>query len=403
MNKSPIQRLAGAALFCLCVALIAAYISLLYGSDYFIIPYHQPIDERLAYIITCAMFTLDVVLCAAYSSSAKPKALLAFALIEIPIYALSQFYDRGSFMANTVVPILLIVIFCFIVNGFGKKFLLSTLSICIYLTATRAYHMVSGIIKLGAVPLLQQFIDVSVGTKLIYSIDYYLFIALLFCWKGGAIDGRRFVYLGFPEDFKRAGHDNEDAEAVRRFNSMPKAKRAVGFLLLYGFQIAQLLLVLLVCRIGNVSLESALILFAFLTAGIIIKRRWHSESVVVCTMAMILIFYAAARFVAPVNISIIIPIIIGFLICYVAYRVAIYTDEHKSLKDFRYFDLKSCTEKELAGRMKIVGIPPADMDFCMDAFKSELTIEELAEKHHYAVQSVKNKKKTLSYKLRSTF
>jgi hypothetical protein len=155
-----------------------------------------------------------------------------------------------------------------------------------------------------------------------------------------------------PEDFQSPTHDHEDDLAVEAWNRLQGFAKAKAIALLLIYHVIQVMIILALCRIGNVFIEGICIVTSFLVYGFVIKRRWHSKSLLICSSISFAMFYVAARSIPSVHYSKFIPIVIGLLLVYSLYRVSIYVESH---------ELKQVIKEEhLQEELESLGYHPSD-------------------------------------------
>ena len=201
-------------------------------------------------------------------------------------------------------------------------------------------------------------------------------------------------YLLYSEDFQYPEHDQEDCVAIEEFNNLIGWRKVSAVVLLFGFQGLQWLLILAVCRIGNVFWEGLIISTSFLVHGIVVKKRWHSDSVLCCTIMGAALFYTTARLGPPLQITQLTPVVLGLLLVFAMYKVAVYTGEYKQLKKYvdelsKFKLTKLCnadTMKEIALKKGLTDkeIELLDWRYCKNASWASM---EVKFKYPYGSQS----------------
>ena len=97
--------------------------------------------------------------------------------------------------------------------------------------------------------------------------------------------------------------------------------------------------------IDMVFIESLIIAISFVVYGVVIQRRWHSKSFLICTLLSIALFYLTAKLYSMtigLNISQFLPVIIGLLLVYAMYRIGIVSDS----KSEKFKELENNDKKE---------------------------------------------------------
>lgn len=174
---------------------------------------------------------------------------------------------------------------------------------------------------------------------LIYSIDLIIFITFLFAIGGEkhyellglAVRRSRWERILCPEQIEDALDDAETSAELKIWQAMKGFARIRAMSLLLGFQLMQWTIILFVCFISNVFIEGLVITASFICHGFIIKRRWHSNSLIVCTLVSAAIFYVASHISISFQYSQLFPVVIGLVLIYSLYRVALLTDAKNNI------------------------------------------------------------------------
>lgn len=399
-NPSSIQKMLFTLLFCFVIATIGGYVSWLLGADYFVIDIQQEVTRDIVSQLVCkVLFLLNMLFMIMFCIKSTAKRYLLSTIAYTPILFFSSHFFEGTLISTVVFPLCYTVILFFVLSEEKRlpqigRFIVMLL---IFNIAVVLYQIPTTAIKLNVIDLYSHVAYIGLQTKIMTSIDVLLWYALLVVIGGEASNG--LESLVYSESIESVKLDHEDLSEINTFNKLSLHKKAKALILLGMFQLIQMFLVLGVCYIGNVLIEAAFIMFAYLSSIVVIKRRWHSNSILVCTLTTITIFYAASRTVIPVKYSMFIPLIIGMLISYSLYLVAVKSDELEWLRALAYFDVNSCTKEQLIERCKIVGVKEKDFDFCVAMFIDKMKAEQAADTFFIEVQSVKNKKGRLARKL----
>lgn len=184
--------------------------------------------------------------------------------------------------------------------------------------------------------------QVSIYQGLMFSIDLIIFLILLYCIGGERYYGKlaeqswrqTLVLLFSPEEISTTREDIEDGVAEAQWRTLTGFRRAKAVSLLLAFQIMQWILILFICKIGNVLIEGIAITTAFIVYGTVIKRKWHSPNIWICTLISAVMFYIAARTIPSFYYSELFPTVAGLFLVYALYRIALYTDRKNELEEY---------------------------------------------------------------------
>jgi len=264
------------------------------------------------------------------------KILIPFLTVWLPF---SLFFP-GSILA-TIVPVLYVLVWSIHRKDFKKsflRFLIITGIIC-------AYQFFSLILKVGYCSF--EYNSLTMYQELMVSIDLIIFLTVIY-----AVGGEKYVRMDscklvlFPAEIQDPADDHETSVIMEQFQKLQGFKRLKGMSLLLGFQIIQWGLILLVCTADSLLLEGAVITTSFIAFGFIIQKRWHSKSILICTLSSVAMFYIAAKVTISFHYSQFFSVIIGLLLIYALYRIAICTEQKD--ESIQYAKRVKELEKEVA-------------------------------------------------------
>jgi hypothetical protein len=267
-------------------------------------------------------------------------------------------------------------------------------------------YIVSGRITFGYYALPQSQYAGHIADLLIACIIY----ALL----GGVNHGRIFglvvrwssrVAFLVPESVTDARIPEVDREAIQRFlhsRGFDRFKRETAK---WGFQFLQAAVILGVCAAVGHRVNGLIIMLCVVAYGLIIRRRLHVGPVQ-CTLIEIFLITAMAVISPSYRYTIYVPVMLGFFIVFILYRVRLYMDEkdvlHDALTEARIkldtlinkpFRIETASADEIRARCVAHGKNDEYAEFCIMAFRSGLTRKEIAEKLHLSFNTVKEYKR----------
>lgn len=369
------------------IAMIIAYVSYLLGSRYFILPTEGFDNVIVGEILTFLLFIVNMFFLSGICLKGGIKQNIKVALCFVPILFVSGFIKIDISYKSFVLPFVYVLVWGFIL----KKPVNVLKSIVLTYVIIALYQYVSTYIKLNT--FYFSYIKVNFIQGFLYSIDLLIFMVILLIVRGGTdvwlVLGNTDKYSLSAEKVNFVQQDSDDDEAIDALRKLIGKERIIATILLAGFQLLQLFIVLGVSLLGNTLAECAIIHLSFWLFGIIFKDRWHSKSLVVCTCASAAIFYTASKVSLPFSISIFVPIIIGLLISYALFRVALHYREWER-KDL--FDISTCTEIQMRDKCRAMGKGKEYADFCVMAFVEKRRRKEIAEIIGCAEETVKKYK-----------
>ena len=152
----------------------------------------------------------------------------------------------------------------------------------------------------------------------------------------------------FPEDIGTARQDDEDIAAAEKFNALQGFEKLKVWSKLAVYLAGTYSGILTACYFGNVFAEGLIILTSILVFKRVFKHYWHSASVLVCTITSLLTVYAGAKITVPFRYSQFLPVIIGLLIMYCMYRIAVITDKKPKKEKPKRLDYSKISKEERA-------------------------------------------------------
>ena len=387
------QKLLRLTIILFVVVTVFSYIQWLLGYKGFLLTGEIEIPNFLVYGISFIVLSVNTILSIALILNIYNKKVI---YISTPLLFL--FVIFSFLFGNTVITtILLPMIYTLVLAKIIKDFRSNLIRFFKYYSIIIAYQLVSLFIKFGAFMLWKQ--SFNVYQALVYSIDYLIFMSILFCSGGikhyGMAISAKLVF--FPQGVESPKRDMEDLQAENNFLSLTGWRRIGAIVTLVGFQILQWTIILAVCRLGNVFYEGLIISGSFIAYGFIIRYRWHSSSVIICTLMSTLLFYVSAKACIPFVYSQFLPVLIGLLCIYSLYRVAIYSDEHGDMRKQlatpkKMFRCKTATEEEIRARCIELGKKDDYINFMLLAYRSGKTRKEIAKEFFISESTVKKYK-----------
>lgn len=385
-SPSAFKKITFATLFCFLIVLIGAYASYLLGARYFILE-QSLINSN---VIDSILFFINIFFWFSIALNVYDKRIILLICIYLPIYIFFEFLPiKETLITSTVVPIIFIILVSIInktfISSLVRNFLFCAISIC--------YQYISCTVKLNYVKL--SYNSTSSYQLFMFSIDMILFFLILYvigCGKNEKI--QYWKHLVDSQDFNDSSCDDEDRQAIEEFSRLNNWQKFKTIMLLSIFQVSQIMIIVIISIIGNSLIELIFILAAYLIYSKIITRRYHSRSLLICTALSTLIFFSASKITIPVKISMFVPIILGLIITYSLYILAVHVEEYEYLKNKKLndFDIYDCTEEELYDLCDHLGLSKRNTMYAKFIFFDKLSAKDIAIKLNVIEQTVYNKK-----------
>ena len=309
--------------FILCIVMIFfCYTAFKLGSDKLLLTGNINIRSWLRYLISAIIFMLQFIMQVGFSINEYSKKLLLLTLPYLLVYIIGNIFFP-YFIITAIAPFIYIITL-----GIYRKNLAKTLlRYIIYAVIIIFYQYIAIAIKSTGFSYYAGEVSVSYYRILIINIDLLILSAILF-----TIGGEKFYaaheHIFYPEAIGSPEYDREDHNALDNFSKYQGFQKVMAMALLITFQLIQWTIILVFCHIGNVFIEGLVITASFVIHGLIIKRRWHSNNLIICTLGSALMFYVAAKSSVSFYYSQLFPVIVGLIMVYILYRVSVYIGSH---------------------------------------------------------------------------
>lgn len=319
-----VQKLLFITMFCFSGTLIGVYISYVLGNNYFLLAGKTISNTVVIFACNCTLFMIHMFFTFSICLGLYERRSLCITVAYIPLHIMAVFIWKDSLITSTLIPLVYILIHAALDKSIIK-------------TAFRwiGYHIIIGVYQYLALMVKIGMFEWDAYSfmfwdGILFSIDFILFNIILYFIIGGKKHANQWVVR--TKDIESASFDYEDYKALAEFETLSKKQRFLSLLLLSAFQLFQMLLILGISAIGNVFIECVFTMLSYLAYCIVIKHRLHCENVSVCTIISMALFYVASKITLPVNISMYVPILIGFLTAYSLYLMQVHIEEFEYYK-----------------------------------------------------------------------
>lgn len=402
-----LQKLLLISIFCFFTVLFAMYSALLLGYDgFFIYPLIMP-AKILDSIIPIVLFFINLFFLFSISLEEYNRRIILILIGYIPVYLFGELYFDSSIYTSLVLPYAFVILIAL----YRQRIIKTMLNILTFTIVTFIYQVLALDIKANIFNI--DYNSLPTFQLLIASIDLIILYLTLYFLIGGELletklranckeMDRQLTTLS-----ETSGHlelDEEDLEALNEFRTLEGWDLAKSVTIILFLQVFQFIVILALTYIGNVFIESLVILFSYIMAGVVIKKKSHFKYLI-CTSIAGILFYATSKIAPPIEISVFILVIIGMLIAYTMFLVAVHFEEYDKYRIFynthNDFDLKTCTVEMLEERCRLCGMSKEDTELCIKLFIDKITNKEASLICNIEEQSMRNKKRLLKRKLMS--
>ncbi len=288
--------------------------------------YNFNFDAIISYIIAGIFLTIETILLTGTILKSMSKSIVIFSIVHGIVL---QFVPVFNNLIDSLVIIMPQFIFIFILSIKNKRLKSNFISfLCVHVSVI-LYQGISLIVRteeliLGTNPL-------SDYQRTIMYIDYLGFLILIYIVRRGFYGPRKFLVFSTPVN--NVKNDDEDCKALEEFSKLTPRQRLKANIVGIGFQLFQYLLILVSCALGSVLINGLVMSIAFIVYGTVIIRRWHSHSLLLCTMLTVAMFFIASSIIPDFKYSWFAPIITALLLIYGLYRIAIFGDDLRNIQD----------------------------------------------------------------------
>lgn len=385
---------------------IAAYVAFLQGIRMPFLPIWTSGQGLLDSLFNLPMLVVNVFFMLSVCLNMYDKRIIKHVAILVCIvgvsYTMCYYFELPVVIATGSVPFAYAMAYATI-HKKSMRLVTTTIgySICVIV-----YQAISIPVKIGVVRI--GYNAVSPLELALFSIDMYLFYALIYVWKGGDSNAVDFAGLHIFDSEAFIAATESDEEITERmvleseYKKMPWFKRMRVIVRFFSMQVAQLIVVVGICRLSSDILTIAILLVSFYVFGQVIRNRWHSNSILVCTLTSATMFFIACRLTIPLQYSLFFSFVIAFLMVYALYRVQKHVDHDnemnrkiKKMESIPIFECKTATSEEIMIRARLRGISDEDAAFVYRAFRTKTSIKEFADEYCVSEQAIKKRKQRL--------
>lgn len=343
------EKVLGVTICLFAVTVIATYFSWLLGFQGFLLVGKIEVPILIQSFVSSMLFYATFLPLAGISLNEYSLKLIGLTLPFMIIASIVCSIITETFFMSMIAPVIYILLIGLLRKDFKNTFKRNIVTDIIVIL----YQIPTLFVKLNFLPLNQN--NVPTFQQWAYTVDFVVFMIILFLFGGGIVHGK---YLFSTKSKETNGCCNENSEIFKEFNSLGKCERAFTMVLFFGIQILQLIIILLICNlIGSITMKLLVIMASFLLHGLFLKERWHSNSIIVCTLLSSSMFFVAASLTPSFFTFQLIPIIMGLLLVYSLYKIKIMQDKKtftkwkENIKEFtqgKYANIANQKEVALA-------------------------------------------------------
>lgn len=313
------EKLLGVTICLIGVTVIATYFSWLLGFQGFLLVGNIEVPILVQNFVDGMLFYATFLPLVGISLNEYSIKLIGLTIPFMIVASIVCSLTTETFFMSMIAPIIYILLIGLLRKDF-KSTLKRTIVISIIVIL---YQIPTSFIKLNCLPLNQN--NFSAFQKWVYTIDFVVFMIILFLFGGGITYGKHIFHAKSKETYDNC---NESSEIAKEFSSLSKWERIFTMILFFGIQILQTIVILVICNfVTSITLKLLIIMASFLIHGQFLKERWHSNSIVACTLISSSMFFVSASLSPSFFTFQLIPIVIGMLLVYSLYKIKVMQDK----------------------------------------------------------------------------
>ena len=185
--------------------------------------------------------------------------------------------------------------------------------------------------------------------------------------------------------------------------SLTRKQKIVFYTIMISIQIFQTAGIIAISLLNHRIFEALCIYAGMVTGKFCFRKSWHADTLIVCTLTTWAVYYFLTSGTLPVSISVFCSMVLGFVLSYVLYVLAVWKEKVKTNVIVQTengktnVDLKFLTVKELTEICKSKSFSEIDTNFLVDFIKNPdgLKKYEIADKYNYDEKYIYKKAKRL--------
>ena len=403
---TPARRVLTMTAILFAVTTLFSWVAWRLGFQGFLIAGSVDVPLWVEILTTHLLFYLEIFVLISVSTKIYSRKIFNYFIplvaVDVLVCQLIMSMTSVDTMAVSSLLPLIYVLVCVIIKGNAPR---GALRAFVVFAVVGVYQALSIFLLTGTFTFAYNY--VSFYQRLVFAIDMSICWALIYFYNLGGCDESK-TKLSFLDEKIYENHKGSDDESVWLSKLSPRQRAAAYCFDFLVFQIPQWLFILFVVHLGNAFLRGLAITVSFVCHGFIIRKKWHSNSIIVCSLASAAMFYVAARALPPYRYTQLLPIVVGLLLLYALYRVANYQEEARARQEKADskcsklqaeldaqalpLTLDTITDEQLRRLCANIGMARKDTEICVDAFILNLTPKDIWKIHDFPSYDAAQKK-----------
>lgn len=382
--------------------LVAIFIMKIVGLDYFGLDVNNPIMmkisgfifnnhlENIWYALTLYFYTYCIVSVACNNKRIKMKCLF-FTLIGIAIKVFENYYGNG--WTTAFIDIFYLYFICIITNKqYNLKKILKRTTIIIVLTTI--YQIISGLTRNCGVDAYKynfiQFIILDLDYLLLCLITVKLYFyerSVKSCTtEVGSFSLKKINLKTLLKRLQKNLHNFKEKSKEEKIAII------IYLILSLIWNLATIILILVVAKLNNTLIECLFILTSFWLSKRAFGKAFHLSSMIQCFIVSNLTYYCLNRITTPLGISIIIPILLGVGLSYVTSKLV-----KKTYKPLYKGMPEDLFEETI---LKVTDKDSIKYKVCYDFYIAKESDVSLSFKYNYSIAGIRKIKDRINEKIK---
>lgn len=344
--------------------------------------------ERL---LNTLMFTINMFFMVSIVLGIFDKKSVFITMGYLPIYIITtllplKYAGIYGFIFTTIIPILYLL---FISISLKYKIKSVIFRILLFSVGISLYQYISMFIKLSYFNINANIMNSM--TCLLLQIDLYiLFILLYKVVKNYELVAKPFLLSEKNSVSTTENHSEKDLD----ISDLNAKQKFIFYALSIGYQLFQLIIVLLIGFINNRYIELPIMIIVFWISRKLLMYCWHSAKLWICNVATFAGFYLLSSLSPPLSISLFGCISLSAIFTYVLAKIGMIQEEYDALKEekekIKEFKLEPLCDKEtLIEICKAKDMSAMETDLLVEHYANNKNYVQMQVKYHYSDRHIR--------------
>lgn len=400
--KQDLQKLFSTAIvtymFVLCITLIVKII----GLDYFGLEISNPFILKLSNLITTNCIVNNIIyfipliinqfIIISVICNDNSRRMIKYNILSLPLFYILETTKLNLFgNLSTIIELLYFFIFIIIYNkNINKQIIkrfLKTILFMLFIQIFSVFTRVNYSIEYITNPI----------TNLLLNFDYIIILIIMYKLNFMKGDEKTCSYQVVQYSFLHQQTSLKNSLKKLQIKSLTNKQKFIFFTtwtLYLLWNIFTVFIILFVAKINGTIVECIFILTAFWLNKRVFGKPFHMKNAYQCFIVSNLAYYCLNRLTLHLQISILIPVILGILLSYFTSKL-VKKNEKKLYRGMSEDELKYYLTKITNNKL--------DYKICKLFYVDRCSEVKIASMVNYSVENIKKRKKIINDKLKELF